>query len=62
MSPTEDPTEIGVPFRTLDEQSEVGPLESDLGAGDRPDSPGFGRLGKGHRAVKAVVVGEGDSP
>ena len=55
----EQPAEVRVALRRLDEQRDVGAaLERDLGAGDRPDAERLRRVGELERAVDAVVVGE----
>jgi hypothetical protein len=46
----------------LGQEREVGIVsQRDLGAGDGGDARGFGHLGELHRAVEAVVVGQGES-
>ena len=55
----EQPAEVRVALRRLDEQRDVGAtVETDLGAGDRADAERLGRVGELERAVDAVVVGE----
>ena len=55
----EQPAEVRVALRRLDEQGDVGAaLECDLRAGDRPEAERLRRVGELERAVDAVVVGE----
>ena len=55
----EQPAEVRVAARRLDEQGDVGAAaERDLGAGDRPDADRLRRVRELERAVDPVVVGE----
>ena len=55
----EQPAEVRVALRRLDEQRDVRAAgERDLGAGDRPHAERLGRVRELERAVDAVVVGE----
>ena len=55
----QQPAEVGVAARALDEQRHVrAARERHLRAGDRPDAEGLGRVRELERAVQAVVVGE----
>jgi hypothetical protein len=55
----DQPAEVRVARRRLDEQSDVGSsFQAELGAGDRPNAERLGRVCKLERAADAVVVGE----
>ncbi len=55
----EEPAEVRVAALALDEERDVGAVrERGLGAGERPDAEGLGRVRELERAVDAVVVGE----
>ena len=55
----EEPAEVRVPARRLDEQRDVRPVRKrHLRAGDRPDAERLRRVRELERAVDAVVIGE----
>ena len=55
----QEPAEVRVPPRRLDEQRDVRPIgERHLSAGDRPHAERFGRMRELERSVDTVVVGE----
>jgi hypothetical protein len=55
----QDPAEVRVPARRLDEKRDVRPAgQRHLGPGDRPDAERLGRVRVLERTVDAVVVGE----
>jgi len=58
----EEPAEVRIPTRRFGEQRHVRAVEQrHLGAGDRLDTELLRLLGERHRAIDAVVVGEGDA-
>ena len=55
----EEPAEVAVALRRLDEQGDVGAaFEGELGAGDGAQAEDLGGMGELERAADTVVVGE----
>jgi hypothetical protein len=55
----QQPAEVRVALRRLDEQGDVGTAgQRQLGAGDRPDAERLGGVGELEGAADGVVVGE----
>src|SRR6266704_6443236 len=61
MRLSDQAAQVRVTFRRLDKQRHVRPVEQgQLRAGDRLQAEGLGFVRERHRAVEAVVVGEGE--